>query len=240
LGLDIPKEEYGMPKLPFKFDAMEPYIDASTMEIQYSTIFKEYTTKLNAFLKKWKASGDKTAPLTNTSLIDIWRNVSGLPPAIRRDFSHYAGGYINHLLYFSTMTPNPKGDERSPSKKIMTLIERSFYNVTDMKDEFNKLSQELFSSGWLYLVRATGYAGGDYLMVTSNLVEMVPLYRKRFSPVLALDVWEHAYLQKYKNNRKEYISNWWKTVDWTKVERLLNWWRMLEPEVVVAEDTKKA
>merc|ERR1712080_67229 len=232
-GLEKPQEEYVMPQLPFAFDAMEPYIDASTMEIHYSAIFKEYTVRLNALLKKWKASGEKTAPLANTSLINIWRNLKELPPDIRKEFTQAGGGYINHLLYFSTMTPNSKDEKRSPSQELMPLIKRSFHNVTEMKKEFTSVARDLFGCGWVYIARATGYSDGDYLIVTSNLEEMVPLSYKRLSPILALDVWEHAYFKKYKNNRKEYISNWWKTIDWVKVERLLNWWRMWEPEVVV-------
>lgn len=237
-GLEKPQEEYKLPELPYAYDALEPYIDAATMEIHYSAIFKEYTVKLNNLLKKWRASKDKTAAdLAKTSIINMWRNLDKIPKDFKKEFSYYAGGYMNHLLYFSTLSPNPNGEERNASKEMIENIERSFHNVTQMKADLNETARNLFGTGWVYIVRAIGYADGEYLTVMSTLEEMTPMDNKRIFPILALDVWEHAYFKKYANRRAEYINNWWKIVDWVKVERILNWWKIQVPEVIIVKHT---
>jgi len=234
-GLEKRQEEYTLPIFPHSFDAMEPYIDKETMEIHYNAIFKQLTQNLNKVLKKWRSSKDdkhkKSLKLAESSLIDIWRNVMEIPDEFRKQFMYYGGGYLNHLIYFSTMSPNKADKEREPSKEFVELVERSFHNVTLMKKDMNDTAGILFGTGWVYLVRATGYTDGEYLTVMSTLEEMTPLDNKRIFPILALDIWEHAYFRKYKNNRANYVRNWWKLVDWERVERLLNWWKKLVPTV---------
>jgi len=227
--LNTPQEEFKVPDLPFNFNEMEPIIDAATMEIHHSVIFKEHTAKLNEVISKWKKSGHKSTHLLNNSLVDIWRKRMEMPMELVKDFSNYAGAYINHILYFSTMTPNPTDKDRTPSKDFSELIEKSFHNYTEMKKDLHLISQEIFGCGWVYLARATGYSSGEYLTVLSSLEEMAPLDNPKAYPILALDLWEHAYFKKYGSRRNEYEDNWWKTVDWVKVERLLNFWRIIDP-----------
>lgn len=232
-GLEVAKDEYVHPGLPFPAEALEPYIDKATMEIHHAAIFKEYTIKLNDLLKRMRNAGGKTKELAKTSLINIWRNRNDFPNNnMRQEFSYYGGGYMNHILYFSTMSPNPKDEERKPSEKMTKLIERSFHNMTMMKKDVNMLTKEMFGSGWVYVALATGYSSGQYLTVMSSVEEYLPLDSKGIYPILALDLWEHAYFKKYGNTRRDYVKNWWMTVDWVKVEKLLNWWGMVEPDTI--------
>ena len=224
-GLDKPLEQYPFPQLPFAFDALDPHIDSATMDLHYSTVFKNHTVQLNKLLKRWRESKDKTAPLAKTSLINIWRNHKDLPEPFARDFFNHGGGYLNHLLYFSTMSPPKKNTGKKFSAKFNRIIDRSFHNATHMKSNMKRLAGEVFGSGWVYLARAVGWLDSDYLTLIVTHEEMTPLENPKITPVLALDMWEHAYFKKYGNNRMEYFENWWQTIDWTKVERIFNWWR---------------
>jgi len=234
-GLDKFQEEYKLPTFPYSMDAFEPHIDKNTMEIHYNAIFKQYTEKLNILLKEWRnsknAKHEKSLKLAKGSLVDMWRSVNEIPDEFKKEFMYNAGGYLNHLIYFATMSPNKEDKAREPTKEFAELIEHSFHNLTLMMKDFNESTTELFGTGWVYLVRATGRLNGEYLTIMSTLEEMIPLDNKRIFPILACDVWEHAYFRKYKNNRAQYVRNWWKIVDWVKVERLLNWWRILVPTI---------
>jgi len=137
------------------------------------------------------------------------------------------------MIYFATMSPNRRRKDRVPTKDFMKIVKTSFHNMTDLKKKFNETAHGLLGSGWIYLVRATGYKSGEYLTIMSTFEEMTPMDNKRIFPILALDIREHAYFKKYGNNKSKYIQNWWKIVDWIKVEKLLNWWRILVPEIKV-------
>merc|ERR1719204_176321 len=227
-GLDKPLEQYPFPQLPFAFNALEPHIDGATMELHYGTIFKNHTVGLNKLLKKWRNSKDKSAPVAKTSLINIWRNHKDLPEPFARDFFNHGGGYLNHLLYFSTMSPPKNNPGKKFSAKFTRLIDRSFHNSTHMKSSLRRLASEVFGSGWVYLARAVGWLDSDYLTVIVTHEEMAPLNNPKITPILALDMWEHAYFKKYGADRMKYFDNWWETIDWMKVERIFNWWREFE------------
>jgi len=227
-GLDAARREYTIPTLPFKFEELEPYLDADTLKIQYTSILKEYTSKMNTLLKNWRKSGLKTAKLADGSLISIWRKLTEFPEDFVLEFANWAGGYINHILFYSTMTPNSEGTERSPSKELNHLIENSLHNVTELKKDFSLLAEEMYDGGWVNLCRKKDKKGEEYLALLTTHKEMVPLDTQGEFPILSIDLWEHAYFKRYGANRKEYVANWWKTVDWIKVERLLNWWRAME------------
>ena len=217
-------EQYPFPQLPFAYDALEPHIDAPTMELHYSVIFKNHTVRLNKLLKTWRSSKDKTADLAKTSLLNIWRHHKDLPEPYAKDFFNYGGGYLNHLLYFSTMSPPKNNPGKAFSSKFQRVIDRSFHNTTHMKNNMRRLAEEIFGSGWVYLARAVGFADADYLTVIVTHEEMSPLDNPKITPILALDMWEHAYFKKYGSKKMDYFEAWWQTIDWMKVERIFNWW----------------
>jgi len=228
VGLDKPLKQFPFPKLPFAYKDMEPLIDADTMKIHYATLFKNHTTDLNNFIKKWKASGDDKT-LAETSLVNMWRNAEKIPENQQEEFYRNAGGYLNHLLYFATMSPPKTNKGKTIPATFQKVIDRSFYNVSDLQSKMIEMAEEdIFGSGWIFLVRAGGYADGDYLTLMVSRDEMSPLTNPKTTPVVALDVWEHAYLKKYGLNRREYFDNWWNTIDWGKAEQIFNWWRKVE------------
>ena len=235
IGFDKPLKEYPFPKLPFAYKALEPLIDAETMKIHHSVLLKNYTADLNEFMTKWKksAAAGEEKKLAEGSLLNVWRNEAKIPDAQKEKFFQHAGGYLNHLLYFATMSPPAAAVAKKPvttfPATFQNVVDRSFHNVTDMKDRMAEMiDDEMFGSGWVYLVRAGGYSDGDYLTLMVSRDEMMPLQSTRIMPVLACDLWEHAFLKKYGLKRREYFDNWWKTIDWVKVEEVFNWWRKVD------------
>jgi len=226
VGLDKPMKEYPFPALPFAMDAMEPSLDAHTMNIHYKDIFKEHTVKLNKLMKRWRASGDKTA--SNTSLIQLWTNKTNTPKLFKEEFFQHGAAYLNHLLYFSTMSPPNNNPGKQFPKKFNKVMERStFNNVDELKAKMKEFVGDIFSSGWVYIVRAGDY-GHDSLTVMMSVDEMSPMEYPLITPILAFDVWEHSYVNKYGVNKLDYFEHWWNTVDWIKVEQIFDWWRKVE------------
>jgi Fe-Mn family superoxide dismutase len=191
---------FKLPDLPYAFDALEPYIDAKTMEIHHDKHHAGYTNNLNAAI-------EGTA-LENKSIVEILANVSNESAAVRNN----GGGYYNHDLFWKVMGPNAGG---TPSGELGEAINKAFGSFDAFKSEFSKAAATRFGSGWAWLVK-----NDSGLVVCSTPNQDNPLMdiaEVKGTPILGLDVWEHAYYLHYQNRRPDYISNFWEVVNWNEV-----------------------
>lgn len=194
---------FELPKLPYAYDALEPYIDAVTMEIHHSKHHGAYVSNLNAALEKYPEFAAK-------SLADLASNPDALPEDIRTAVRNNGGGHYNHSLFWTFMTPSGGG---KPKGAFAAELEKAFGSFDSFKDTFSKAAMTRFGSGWAWL----GIKDGK-LAVISMPNQDAPLMAG-LSPVLGIDVWEHAYYLKYQNRRADYIANWWNLVNWEEVAR---------------------
>jgi len=192
---------FAFPALPYSYDALEPYIDKATMEFHYDKHFRAY---FNNFIKAVEVNG-----LAGKSMEEIFANVAKYPVAVR----NFGGGFYNHSFFWEIMSP--KGGE--PSNVLLDAINESFGSFDAFTKEFEKTANTLFGSGWAWL--AVDESGKLFIAQLPNqdnpLMDIAP---KRGKPILALDVWEHAYYLKYQNKRADYVTNFWRVVNWPKVE----------------------
>ena len=195
---------YTFPELPYAYDALEPYIDAQTMEIHYT---KHHRAYFDNFVK---AAADNK--IDNLSLEEIFSIVSAFPAAVRNN----GGGYYNHMLFWKVMGPNAGGQ---PEGDLLKAINSTFGSFDRFKAEFENAAKTQFGSGWAWL--AVDADGKLFVSQTPNQENpLMDVSAKRGKPILALDVWEHAYYLKYQNRRPEYVSNFWNVVNWNKVAEL--------------------
>lgn len=188
---------FELPDLPYAFDALEPHIDARTMEIHHDKHHAGYTNNLNKAIEGTE--------MENKSIEDILTmGADKLPTAVRNN----GGGYHNHSLFWKIMGPNSSGQ---PSGELAEAINSSFGSFDAFKEEFSKAASGRFGSGWAWLV-----VDGGKLAVTSTPNQDSPLMEGK-TPVLGLDVWEHAYYLNYQNRRPDYIDSWWNVVNWDQV-----------------------
>ena len=197
---------FELPKLPYAEDALEPYIDAQTMNIHHTKHHQAYVTNLNAAI-------EKHPELANKSLEDLLADLNAVPEDIRMAVRNHGGGTWNHNVFWEIMGPKMGG---SPSGELTQALESAFGSFDAFKDEFTKAATTRFGSGWAWLVRQ-----GEGLAVVSTANQDTPLSEGK-TPILGLDVWEHAYYLKYQNRRPEYISNWWNVVNWDAVAERYN------------------
>jgi Fe-Mn family superoxide dismutase len=193
-----------LPKLPYSFDALAPFIDAKTMETHYTKHHQTYTDKLNAAV-----AGTEFENIEDIATILQKEN---LPVAIKNN----GGGFYNHNLFWEIMKPNGDGE---PAGQIKSDIEKFFGSFEDFKKQFSDAALSVFGSGWAWLIASNGE-----LKITTTSNQDNPLMhdvKDSGTPVLGLDVWEHAYYLKYQNRRAEYIENWWNVVNWERVNELL-------------------
>jgi Fe-Mn family superoxide dismutase len=195
---------FTLPDLTYGYDALERSIDARTMEIHYSKHHAGYTNNLNAAI-------DGT-PLADQSIEDILANVSSQGAAVRNN----GGGYFNHNLFWTIMGPDGGG---TPGGDIGSAIDANFGSFDTFKDTFSKAAATRFGSGWAWLVKQ-----GDKLVVSSTPNQDNPLMDiadVKGTPILGIDVWEHAYYLRYQNRRPDYIAAFWDVVNWNEVEKRL-------------------
>ncbi|UAB70116.1 superoxide dismutase [Vibrio sp. SCSIO 43132] len=188
------------PELPYAYDALEPYIDAKTMEVHYSKHHRTYFDKFTAAIKG--------SDLENQSLETIFDSISSQTPAVRNN----GGGYYNHVVYWNCMAPNAGGE---PQGDLGAAITETFGSFEAFKEAFAQAAINTFGSGFAWLIVKDGK-----LVITSTSNQDNPLMdvaADRGEPVLALDVWEHAYYISYQNRRPEYIDAWWNVVNWDAV-----------------------
>lgn len=195
---------YTLPKLPYSYDALEPYIDARTMEIHYTKHHQGYLDKLNAAVEKFPALAQKPAE-------ELVAELAKIPDAIKTDIRNQGGGFINHNFFWSIMKHNGGG---LPKGTVAQEITKVFGSFDGFKQQFAAAAQGRFGSGWAWLV-LDGKQGKLAIISTAN--QDSPL-TDHLTPILALDVWEHAYYLHYQNKRADYITAWWHVVNWDQVE----------------------
>jgi Fe-Mn family superoxide dismutase len=193
---------YTLPPLPYPTNALEPHIDAQTMEIHHGKHHQAYVTNLNAAL-------EKAPELANKSLDDLLRNLNSVPDAVRTAVRNNGGGHWNHTQFWRTMAPNAGG---KPSGKLAQAIDAAFGDFEKFKETFNAAGGSRFGSGWVWLLNE-----GGKLSIVSTPNQDNPLMDGKPAPILGNDVWEHAYYLKYQNRRPDYLKAWWNTVDWSEV-----------------------
>lgn len=195
---------FELPKLPYDYKALEPHIDAMTMEIHHTKHHGAYTNNLNTALAGTPGEG--------LTIEEILRNVSKYPLAVRNN----GGGFYNHNLFWRWLSPNGGG---KPSGELADAINRYFGSFEQFRDEFSKAAAGRFGSGWAWLVKD---ASGKLLIGSTPNQDnpLMDVSELKGTPILGLDVWEHAYYLKYQNRRPEYISAFWNIVNWEEVARL--------------------
>jgi len=194
---------FQLPDLKYDYNALEPYIDARTMEIHYTKHHAAYTNNLNKALEG--------SALEGKSIEEIMKTIGSAPAAVRNN----GGGFYNHNLFWSVMGPNGSG---APSGELLEAVNQAFGSFDDFKSQFSNAAATRFGSGWAWLVKT----GEGKLVVTSTPNQDNPLMdiaEVKGSPILGLDVWEHAYYLKYQNRRPEYIEAFWNVIDWNEVAK---------------------
>jgi Fe-Mn family superoxide dismutase len=193
-----------LPPLPYPPNALEPHIDAQTMEIHHGKHHAAYVTNLNAAL-------DKAPELKDKPLDELLKNLSAVPEAIRTAVRNNGGGHLNHSQFWKTMAPNAGG---APTGKLADAINSAFGDFEKFKEQFQAAGVARFGSGWAWLVKE-----GGKLAITSTPNQDNPIMDGKPAPILGNDVWEHAYYLKYQNRRPDYLKAWWNTVNWTEVAK---------------------
>ena len=196
-----------LPPLPYPTNALEPHIDAQTMEIHHGKHHNAYVTNLNAALEKAPELADK-------SLDDLLRNLNSVPEAVRTAVRNNGGGHWNHSQFWKTMAPNAGG---APTGKLAAAIDAAFGDFEKFKEAFQAAGAGRFGSGWVWLVNE-----GGKLAIVSTPNQDNPLMDGKPAPILGNDVWEHAYYLKYQNRRPDYLKAWWNTVNWDEVAKRYN------------------
>ncbi|MCB9435850.1 MAG: superoxide dismutase [Anaerolineales bacterium] len=193
---------FELPPLPYAFDALEPHIDARTMEIHHDKHHAGYTNNLNKALE--------SAPeLAGKSIEDLLRGINNVPDSIRTAVQNNGGGYANHSLFWTIMSANGGG---APSGELADAINAAFGNFDEFKSKFSAAAGSRFGSGWAWLV----VDGSGNLKVYSTANQDSP-YMQGDTPIMGLDVWEHAYYLNYQNRRPDYVAAFWNVVDWNVV-----------------------
>ena len=191
-----------LPELPYAYDALEPYIDAETMRLHHDKHHATYVANANAALEKHPELGD--------DLEVILADLDKIPADIRQAVINNGGGALNHSLFWEFLSP----EKQEPTADVLAAIEEAFGSFDEFKAVFTKAATTRFGSGWAWLVVNNGK-----LEITSTPNQDSPLMDGQ-TPVLGLDVWEHAYYLKYKNVRPDYIEAFWNVVNWDKVNEL--------------------
>ena len=195
---------HSLPPLPYALDALEPHIDAKTMEIHHGKHHQAYVNNLNAAL-------EKAPDAQSLSLDDLLRNLNKVPEAVRTAVRNNGGGHWNHSMFWQIMGPGGGGQ---PSGALGEAIDASFGGFDKFKEQFAAAAAGRFGSGWAWLVPS-----GGKLTITSSPNQDNPIMDGQPAPILGVDVWEHAYYLKYQNRRPDYVAAWWNVVNWDEVAR---------------------
>jgi Fe-Mn family superoxide dismutase len=193
---------YSLPALPYDFAALEPHVDAQTMQIHHGKHHQAYVNNLNAAL-------EKAPELQGKKLADILANLSAVPEGIRTAVRNNGGGHWNHSAFWRLMGPGKGG---TPSGALAKAFDASFGSFDKFKEQFAAAAMGRFGSGWAWVVK-----DGAKLAIMSTANQDNPLMEGK-TAILGLDVWEHAYYLKYQNRRADYIGAWWNVVNWAEVD----------------------
>ncbi|MFN2595190.1 MAG: superoxide dismutase [Actinomycetota bacterium] len=194
---------YTLPDLPYDYSALEPHIDAKTMEIHHTKHHQTYVDKLNA-------ATEGRSDLEFDNVDDLLKNFSKVPSDLQGPVRNHGGGHSNHSLFWTIMGPDGGGE---PAGDLASAIDDAFGSFKELREKFNTAATTQFGSGWAWLVLDAGK-----LNVINLPNQDSPLIDGKI-PVLGLDVWEHAYYLKYQNKRPDYIEAWWNTVNWDAVAK---------------------
>jgi Fe-Mn family superoxide dismutase len=195
-----------LPPLPYDATALEPHIDALTMQIHHGKHHAAYVNNLNAAIEKHPALQDKTAE-------ELIKRLGDVPEDIRTVVRNNGGGHVNHSMFWQIMGPGKGG---APTGAIADAITGAFGSFDSFKDQLTKAAIGRFGSGWAWLVSASGK-----LMIESTANQDSPMMDGKHV-IMGVDVWEHAYYLKYQNRRPDYLGAWWNTIDWAQVNKRLN------------------
>lgn len=195
---------FELPKLPYSYDALEPYIDAKTMEIHHTKHHQAYVDNLNKALTEQPEllKMDVEALLTDTQKV---------ADGVRQTVINNAGGHANHTFFWKVMAPHSK--QVSPSGAFLTALENTFGSLDKFEEVFTAKALSVFGSGWAFLIMKKDKS----LALKRHSFQNSPIMQGN-NPILGVDVWEHAYYLKYQNRRADYLSSWWKVVNWRQVE----------------------
>ncbi len=188
--------KYALPPLPYSYNALEPFLDAQTMELHHAKHHATYVNKLNEAV-------EKEPTVSGKKLEELLANLNSVPESIRAAVRNHGGGHYNHSLFWQMLAP--QGRNGTPVDAVVNL-----------KEDFNKIAVSLFGSGWIWVVKDN--TGALSITTTANQDTPLSLGKK---PVLGLDLWEHAYYLKYQNRRVDYVSAWWNIINWNFVASLL-------------------
>jgi Fe-Mn family superoxide dismutase len=194
---------FTLPPLPYDFTALEPHIDAKTMEIHHGKHHQTYVNNLNAAI-------EKAPELASKSLEDLMRGVNSLPEAVRTPIRNNGGGHWNHSMFWQIMAPKAGGE---PGGALGAAIKSAFGDFAKFREQFSAAGVGRFGSGWAWLINS-----GGKLSITSTPNQDNPLMEGQ-KAIMGLDVWEHAYYLKYQNRRPDYINAWWNVVNWKEIEK---------------------
>ncbi len=195
---------FSLPPLPYAYEALEPFIDTQTMTIHHDKHHAAYVNNLNAALEKHPQLG-------GWSLEDLIKKLNDVPEDIRTAVRNHGGGHWNHTMFWEIMAPGAGG---APSGALGDAIHAAFGGFDAFKADFEKAANGRFGSGWAWLVKK----GDGGLAIVSTANQDNPM-TDGLTPLMGLDVWEHAYYLKYQNRRAEYVTNWWHVVNWSEVAR---------------------
>ena len=193
-----------LPPLPYDFGALEPYIDAQTMQIHHDKHHGTYVTNLNAAVEKHAELGGKSAE-------DLIKNLNAVPEDVRTAVRNNGGGHVNHSMFWQIMAAKAGGE---PGGKVGDAIKQTFGSFADFQTKFNDAGTKRFGSGWVWLVRTKD----GKLDIISTANQDNPMMEGHW-PIMGNDVWEHAYYLKYKNVRADYLKAWWNVVNWKEVDK---------------------
>ena len=198
--------KYELPKLPYAYNALEPHIDATTMEIHHTKHHQAYTNGLNTALESLSAE------LQNMELTKLLGSLDKVPENVRGAVNFHGGGYDNHALFWNNMKPNGGGEAGG---SVADAINTSFVNFGSFKEKFSKDTGAIQGSGWGWLV----YNPQSKKVEFTTMPNQTSPRTKGLIPLLGLDVWEHAYYLKYQNRRPDYIAAWWNVVNWDEIDK---------------------
>lgn len=198
---------FELPKLDYAFNALEPYIDAKTMEIHYSKHHQTYVNKLNEAM-------EKEPSLKKVQLEVMLKGIKTLPEGVRTAVRNHGGGHWNHSFFWKILKTGT-----TPSPRTLNIIQNSFGSFDLMKEQFEQAATGVFGSGWCWVINTMGTL---QIVTTPNQDNpLMDIVEKQGKPLFAIDIWEHAYYLKYQNKRADYVKNFWNVVNWDQVHKNL-------------------
>ena len=204
IAAEAPAGPFTLPPLPYDYAALEPHIDAQTMQFHHDKHHATYINNLNTAIQKYPELQSKSA-------VELLQSLATLPEDIQTVVRNNAGGHVNHTMFWSIMAPNQGG---VPTGAIAAAIDQTFGSFDAFKQQFNEAGTKRFGSGWAWLVKD----GDGKLKVTSTANQDNPVL-EGLQPIMGNDVWEHAYYLKYQNRRADYLNAWWNVVNWDEINR---------------------